>query len=321
MNRKIITTFIVFGFLQSAFSLVPNAVLLQNVSLGKLTSSHVAYERLCQEQSIPNFSEFQSNWSQYCEILKKSEMCKHVEKEHQLNCRDKDDIEIDILSWDFLSNCGAGMWDGLVELIEFLVAAGKWVLDYSFDGEFREQSNEAFGEYYDTLANYFLTEVQKEMDKGATEREAKITVSKTIASKVFTELVKYIKKEYYSLGCYNPGQRSYKICKVIGEFVLPPVAAVAFLVKGVKAAKRYKNLQSIVDDVKSDPTKAKREITDKHRLKLIEEDSRYKKILGGTFTLKEKEEMLLVIAHLEKRKYSHKQIIQLINKAQKRCDL
>lgn len=209
-----------------------------------------AAERTCLAEK-GNDQLFEESYGQICEVLRKSELCKDVEPEDQIKCKDNEENQIDVFSFGFLYNCGAGLVESLVDLFKFLVGAIKGILGYTFDSETRNEVNQALGEYYDSFTNYLAVEFDKARDETDSDFAAVKMVAGNLLKTMFTKLKEEIENSYYGLGCYNQSARAERLCKVIGDVIMPPVVALKLIFNGPKWAKRIiAAVSNKVDDVR-----------------------------------------------------------------------
>lgn len=195
-----------------------------------------SYEHIC-EREITDIDAFADSYSGICNVVKHSELCNKIIKEDQLECNDIEENNIDVLSFSFLRNCGLGLWDSFVEMVEFLykavVSVGKYVL---FKDE-RSKVNDFASEALKSMKNYIAIEIAKEKDQGKDTTDAVMAVAGSLTKVMFKKLGNMIQENYVNLGCYNQASRQKRICKIVGDFIIPPVILVGAVFKGVKAVK------------------------------------------------------------------------------------
>ncbi len=198
------------------------------------------YEHLtCQQVDIDNESDLEKVWPSMCEIVIKSDLCKDVERKDKVNCYDSDENSLNIKSFKFVRNCGIGfIYDSLKDFLIFMKDMVVGVGSFIIDGEYRQEVVAQAGEYWDSLKNYIAIEYAKEYDKTQSRVAAIKNISGSFISLIFEKMAEVISRSYYKLGCYNQEKRQRLVCKALGDFVMPPVAALGLIFKGPAFAKR-----------------------------------------------------------------------------------
>lgn len=222
---------------------------------------------------------FEESYENVCKVLRESELCQDVQQEDKLECEDVSENEIEVFSFRFLYSCGAGLIDSLVELFKFLVGAIKGILGYTFSSETRNQVNEALGEYYDSFANYLVLEFDKAREETDSDFGAIKIVAGNLLKTMFTKLKEQIEETYYGLGCYNQAARAERLCRVIGDVIMPPVIALKLIFNGPKWARRLvAGVQSKVEEVRT---------VNREKLALVSKDSKVLKREARSLTPEE----------------------------------
>lgn len=237
-------------------------LLLANSSFAQEISSEQFISNLINKGELtildqPTISVFQSECTSFskpplgnetefmCDIVTSSEHCKGVEKNDLLNCSDLNDSkDFDVI--EFLAGCTTGLFDSVKALLSFIWDALKWVWEKTTTPS---DSLEESSEYMDSVKLYLTTEYDKAYDEVSspfrTIKAAK-SVASSIGKMLLSNIQDYLQKEYKSFGCMNFKARTETICKVAGEFLLPPTAALALLKRGAGGVKASKELKGFL---------------------------------------------------------------------------
>ncbi len=177
---------------------------------------------------------FEADYKRICQIVKKSELCQKIPKEDQLKCNDSKENEIDVTSLSFIYECSSGLWNSLKDLFQFIVGGIKGILGYTFDSDQRDKFHKAVGQYYDSFSNYLAIEYDKEQEKTDSDFKAIYNVAGGLLKTLMTKLGEEIKENYFNLGCYSQEARQERVCKIVGDIIMPPAAAIGLIFKGSK---------------------------------------------------------------------------------------
>jgi hypothetical protein len=205
----------------------------------KAPSSVAAYENICGKEIDENFPLSQDSWGPMCEVLKSDELCKDVEAEDKLDCKDVSEAYTSYWSALTTKECA---WGALLAMKDFVVFVGEafaWAyrqLDSTERDKTKEQANEAYLALEGYIATETLTLEQQALANGFNEEDAKKDARDKLWSKVLSnfmqKLASSIEKSYLHLGCYTPKARSREMCKLISSYVVPPTAAIALMTRG-----------------------------------------------------------------------------------------
>ncbi len=225
------------------------------------TSAINTYEKICNvELNLSNANPItNTQWGGMCEVIKKSEVCKGIDKEDLLDCSSAKSNEIDFISFGFIKDCLWGVWKSLKELFLFVWDALKWIGKTAIDSEYRDKQIETIRKYYDMAMNYFAVEYEKARDDGYGKYEAGGVVAKEVFNSILSTLGDIIGKEFYKFGCYNRDSKGENLCKLVADIFAPPAFAIALIKKGPallkssgKFAKYFSN--SLKEKVKRNKT-------------------------------------------------------------------
>lgn len=179
-----------------------------------------------------------------CNIVNSSRICKKLKPEDRINCNNVNDSrQFDVI--DFFAGCTTGLFDSVTQLISFVWKVVKWVgSKVSGANQSKTSSN-----YINSVKLYLVNEYDKAYDEASNPfrkvKAAKI-VSEAIGKKLYDAIQSYLYTNYRRYGCMNFKARTKTICKVAGDFLLPPIAALGLLKKGAKAFKASKNLKAFM---------------------------------------------------------------------------
>ena len=170
-----------------------------------------------------------------CETVTMSSACESVDKQDKLDCNNPSQSkEFDTI--DFFAGCSVGLFDSVTELLSFVWDVLKWVWN---TGTHPIDSYHEASEYAESVKLYLTTEYDKAYDQASSPfksvKAAKAVAGK-IAERLFNTIQEALYAEYLEFGCLNFRARMEMICKLAGEFIIPPAAALALLKKGPKAA-------------------------------------------------------------------------------------
>lgn len=87
--------------------------------LESVTSATNTYDKfLCKNKKPKN--EISDTWHDVCAALYKSDLCRGVKPGERLNCNNPNNDKIDLRSFDFILNCGWGLWESFTGFVEFI---------------------------------------------------------------------------------------------------------------------------------------------------------------------------------------------------------
>lgn len=219
------------------------------------------------------------------DIVSSDPACKKIKPEKRMNCLAKGENEI------FSSNkmgakifsCLKGfIWDSMVELGEFVVdlikmyvkfQVNSYTAMYNFltDSEYREKAIAASGKaltkggklgaaFLNSSAQYFAREYSKNLALNPLDPMA--ALGKTLLEplmKFMTEAVQSIIAEYVpQYQCMNGPAKLNTICKMAGDFVMPPAFMIGWMKYGAKGlmtmsksakVSKFKNLFASANEV------------------------------------------------------------------------
>jgi len=205
------------------------------------------FNKICKDKvdlSDPSIN-IDKQWGVMCKIVRESDTCKEVKEEDRVDCNSKQsENEIDFTSWNFISNCGSGIWKSIEEMWDFLKKGATWAWNFSTDSDKRSASLQKGGEMYNMAMGYLAVEYEKERAKSKYDKmvlfpdsRASFETSRKLLSKMFSKIGDIISTEFYQLGCYNKELRAERTCKVVNDILFPPVFAIGLLMKGPKILK------------------------------------------------------------------------------------
>lgn len=190
-------------------------------------------------------------------IVSQDEGCKKLKPEKRMSCHAKKENQI-LSSADLLEKagqCAKGfLWDSMVELGKFVlelikllvkaqVSTVTGMIKFLSDSEYREktiataQSGSRMGiAFLNSAGLYFNREFSRNLAKNPLNPLA--AVGQTLLEplmKFVTESVQAIAAHYIpQYQCMNGTAKLYTICRVLGDFIMPPLFMFAFLKHGAK---------------------------------------------------------------------------------------
>ena len=188
------------------------------------------FEASCSENVT--LSSISTGMKTFCETVTSSEICKNVEKKDLLKC-DRPDESKEFDTFDFLSGCATGLFDGVKAILKFMWDVLKWVWD---KGTHPKESYQEASEVTESLKLYLSAEFDKAYDKASPpfrKTKAAGAITGKVTDMLFTAIQDFMYKEYQEFGCLNFKARTYAMCKVAAELLVPPYMALKLL-KGKK---------------------------------------------------------------------------------------
>tara|TARA_Y100000780_G_scaffold232562_1_gene266359 strand:- start:72676 stop:74694 length:2019 start_codon:yes stop_codon:yes gene_type:complete len=256
MNKTILSLYLITLTLFTTSSLYAVEVddVIGMLDFEKNTSTSSSYERVCLNPELRGQTIDESNFTQICNIFSNSPLCQAIEPEKRVNCNQYEQDEIDITSWNFISNCASGIWRSIKEMVEFLKDAVVWLVTDSVDfvTELAKKIPEQSGDFYSSVKNYFSIEWQKAMDEHEGEWFQRAKASRAVfhglIGSMVQKLVDKLTTDFNQLGCYAPEHRSEKICKAVADLTIPPTGMfISLFSKGTKYLNRISNASKSLD--------------------------------------------------------------------------
>lgn len=196
-------------------------------------------------------------------IIAQDEGCKKLKPEKRMSCNAKKENQI-LSSSDLLAKagqCAKGfLWDSMYELGKFILDLIKMLVGASVnsvtsmikflsDSEYREKAiasakggSKLGMAFLNSAGLYFAREFPKNLKKNPLNPLA--AVGETLLGplvKMITEGVQSIAAHYIpQYQCMNGTAKLYTICRVLGDFIMPPVFIFTFLKTGIKGLQALK---------------------------------------------------------------------------------
>lgn len=236
----------IFALILIQISFGTNAQFVEQFKkMGTVTNT---YEKICANKSH-SFRNIKSQWTNICNVVVKSDLCKKIKDSEKINCKDSSENELNVQSLEFIKNCGVGFfYESLKEFVTFIYELVVGVGSYVIDGKKRGEINAALKEYWGSIKNYIAIEYAKDFDKTKNKAKSYKNVAFNLTSLIFKKMAQAISDSYYQLGCYTRELRQEKICKTVGSFVMPPVVALGLVFKGPALLKKVSTSLSKGDD-------------------------------------------------------------------------
>ena len=235
--RKFLNIFLIFIFSNIAFSeeVVSSSELVERLKntgeLGMFDAPIIdVFNASCSESVT--LSSINTGMKAFCETVTSSEICKNVEKKDLLNC-DRPDESKEFDTFDFITGCATGLFDGVKAILKFMWDVLKWVWD---KGTHPKESYQEASEVTESLKLYLSTEFDKAYDKASPpfrRTKAAGAITGKVTDMLFTAIQDFMYKEYQEFGCLNFKAQTHAMCKVAAELLVPPYMALKLL-KGKK---------------------------------------------------------------------------------------
>jgi hypothetical protein len=200
-------------------------------------------------------------------IVANDEGCKKLKPEKRMSCSAKRNNEI-LSSADLLSKagqCAKGfLWDSMVDLGKFILEIIKTLvkaqvnsvtgmIKFLSDSEYRQktiasvQSGSKLGmAFLNSAGLYFTREFSRNLAKNPLNPLAAIGQTLLVPlMKFITESVQAIAAHFIpQYQCMNGTAKLYTICRVLGDFIMPPAFVFAFMKYGVRGLQALSRTQA-----------------------------------------------------------------------------
>ena len=172
-------------------------------------------------------------WPNVCQIVKKSNTCKAIPKEDQLECKvdNPDENNVDVASFGFLYNCLWGGGEAIVNMLKYVGELVASTVKMTYDSDYRNKKKGDATALADSIMGYISLEYAKELDATGSDFKASAAVVGNVTQLLFKGIADSLKKEFFELGCYNQAARQAKICESITSKLVPPYAVLKILSK------------------------------------------------------------------------------------------
>jgi hypothetical protein len=178
-------------------------------------------------------------WPNICRVVKKSELCKKIPKEDQLECRVKNYEEnyVDVASFSFIYNCLWGAGEAIVDMFKYIGELVASTVKMTYDSEYRNKKTGEAQALTDSIMSYISIEYAKELDSTGSKFKASAAVVGSVTTLLFKGIADSLKTEFFELGCYNQEARQAKLCEGITSKLVPAYGALKILSKAKGAIK------------------------------------------------------------------------------------
>lgn len=200
------------------------------------------------------------NIEKICQGLLENSVCKNVPKTKVKRCNEKNQAQDS--SWDYIQGCAKGVFDSVSDILDFISQVMEWVWQ-SVTGQkdWGSITDKGLG-FGESSLLYLKSEYYRSYEKESEpfrETKAIVSMGEKISSLIVSKITEYLSKEYEVFDqCLNKEARAQLTCNFLGNFFLPPAAALAFLKYGERAFNEYRGLEKGAEEVKKLlPTKEK----------------------------------------------------------------
>jgi len=202
--------------------------------------------------TTPNSRIDMQNVSQICQGILENSVCKDVPKNKVKKC-DEENRSLNS-SWDYIQGCAKGALDSISDILEFISDVMKWVWEgVTGQKDWGAMTEKGLG-FGESSLLYLKTEYYRSYEKESEpfrETKAVMSMGEHISNLIITKINQYLSKEYEVFDqCLNNEAKAQLTCKFLGNFFLPPAAALAFLKYGKRAFTEYRGLEKGAEDVK-----------------------------------------------------------------------
>jgi hypothetical protein len=178
----------------------------------------------------------------FCEVVVKSDACKDVPASDLRNCnRAQSPLAEGI---DFIKGCATGVFNSVRDLMSFLWEAGQFIWDNLTDLRRAAQTVDRASQFANSIKLYIYTEYDRAYESASTPRglNAARSVAQSMMGFLVRSLMNMLQESYHQFGCLNNQAKSEKVCKLVGDFLLPPAGFFAFLKNGARAARTFPSI-------------------------------------------------------------------------------
>ena len=194
----------------------------------------------CFECKTKNKNSFSPIASTLCEMEMKEDACKKIPSEDLKDCKNLyGDIKGagDVVS--LIGRCAVGFFDSAIDLLKFTWLALKTTWDKTIHPS--ETYQESL-EHAESVKLYLSTEYDRAYDKATFPKKVKagLAVASSILQKIYNSVEEHIYQTYKEFKCLNTKAKSQMMCHLIGDFIIPPVAALSIWKYGFKNLKQTK---------------------------------------------------------------------------------
>ena len=223
----------------------------QSVGFTLLPTLHV-YKDLC----LPP-SQAASNLNGVCEAVLASSVCRGVEENRRLDCQTFGGNSLSSFAldfWHFAKGCSGGVFKSVKEFLGFIWDRMKWLWRNSTSSRARSETYDQASEYIDGINLYLHTEYDKaysEVSSPFRKTKALARMGMSISQQLLDSVMELISQQYQQLGCLNFEAKSKVICEFLGDLFVPPISGFALLKFGIRATRRFPNLERAFDKIGS----------------------------------------------------------------------
>lgn len=169
-----------------------------------------------------------------CSALMESETCQALPLKDKKNC--KTGVTAPSALIEYVKGCAIGLFNSAKEIFEFLSSVTLFIWENVSDKEARNQNISGASDVAHSLKLYLYTEYDRALETASFPKE--LNAARSVAGDALTYLIGSLKEQVQrssaEFSCLNENKQSEKLCKLVGDVIIPPAGLFAIL-KGTKA--------------------------------------------------------------------------------------
>jgi hypothetical protein len=189
------------------------------------------------ELSTPLNGFIEKNQNVSCRALMESETCKAIPIKDKKNCQ-ASEVSAPSALIEYAKGCAFGLFNSAKEILEFLSSVSLFVWENVSDGKARKQTISGANDFAHSLKLYLYTEYDRALETASFPKQ--LNAARSVAGDVLTYLIGSLRdqlvKSSVEFACLNESKQSEKLCKLVGDVIIPPSGLFAIL-KGTKVIK------------------------------------------------------------------------------------
>lgn len=189
------------------------------------------------DQAPPVNSFIEQSQEVSCRALMESETCKSLPLKDKKNCHTRE-VNAPNALIEYVKGCAYGLFNSAKEILEFLATVTLFLWENVSDGDARKQNISGANDFAHSLKLYLYTEYDRALETASFPKQ--LNAARSVAGDALTYLVRSLRdqviKNSVEFSCLNENKQSEKLCKLVGDVIIPPSGLFAIL-KGTKAIK------------------------------------------------------------------------------------
>ena len=200
-----------------------------------------------------------------CQSVMNQDICQGVPEKYRFQCGGGDQELKSTDALAFFKSCGVGFYESGADILSFLWGVMKYALHppEAVRGMARGWESEAA----QSARLYLSSEYEKALNEAtgpAKSVKAVGSVSGAVFAQLFDAIYNFLYREVEEFKCMNMAGRMNMMCYLAVDFLIPPVAAIAFLKQGKVPGKvaEFLNQDKITRGKEVSPDKAPGQVTE-----------------------------------------------------------